>query len=130
MGTNFYLESEPCPHCGRSDPPKHIGKSSAGWCFSLRVYPDDGINSLADWLKAWGKSGVSIRDEYGATILPAEMLIRITERSGMQHPLDREDLRINGAMAGPKNLLRHRIDGRYCVGHGDGTYDYMLGDFS
>ena len=28
----------------------HIGKSSMGWVFSLRVYPERGIHSLYDWL--------------------------------------------------------------------------------
>ena len=38
MGTNYYWqESEPCAACGRGYEQVHVGKSSAGWCFSLHV---------------------------------------------------------------------------------------------
>jgi hypothetical protein len=46
MGTNYYVAYDYCRHCGRFDEEFHIGKSSAGWCFSLRVYEDKG---LTDW---------------------------------------------------------------------------------
>jgi len=38
LGTNYYWqESEPCAACGRGYEQVHVGKSSAGWCFSLHV---------------------------------------------------------------------------------------------
>ena len=27
-------------------------------------------------------------------------------------------------------LLRHRVDGIHCIGNGEGTYDFIRGDFS
>jgi hypothetical protein len=39
MGTNYYLRLHACPSCGHSAAELHIGKSSAGWYFGLRVYP-------------------------------------------------------------------------------------------
>lgn len=109
MGTNYYWSQPPCAHCGRSDPRIHIGKSSAGWAFSLHVYPDDGINSLDDW-EAKFKSG-QIHDEYGKRLMPDEMVERIAVR---HHP---------------RGLSRHPIDGR-CIGHGPGPWDLIVGDFS
>jgi hypothetical protein len=47
MGTNYHLHKDACPHCGRSDPPLHIGKQSAGWRFIFRG--DLGPQSFAEW---------------------------------------------------------------------------------
>ena len=33
------------------------------------------------------------------------------------------------AIPGPNGLLRHRI-GEHCIGHGDGTWDLIRGEFS
>lgn len=35
----------------------------------------------------------------------------------------------NHAEPGPNGLLRHKI-GPYCLGHGEGTWDLMPGEFS
>lgn len=111
MGTNYYLHSEVCPACGRSDEPLHIGKSSAGWCFSLHV--TDEITSLDDWRKEWSKPGRVIRNEYGADVSAGDMEACITRRA-----------------AGPgRELIRHELDGRW-IAHGDGTYDLIRGEFS
>jgi hypothetical protein len=111
MGTNYYLIGDTCPHCGRGEDRKHIGKSSAGWCFALHV--DGDIKSLADWQSLWSKPGAKIEDEYGSGLTPELMLSYITERSW------------KGAAP------RHQpIDGHHVIGHGDGTYDLMVGDFS
>lgn len=114
MGTNFYLKTpkgETCAHCGRFDFAEelHIGKSSAGWCFSLHVMPEEGINTLEDWKQRFS-TGVIV-DEYGETHTPDEILDRITKRS---HPM---------------GLARHQI-GAHCIGHGEGTWDYIPGEFS
>lgn len=37
---------------------------------------------------------------------------------------------LNHSERGPNGLLRSKIDMRHCVGHGEGTYDYLIGDFS
>lgn len=136
MGTNYYLhEGPPCPHCGAvKGECKHIGKSSAGWCFSLHVEPSEGISDLADWRELWSQPGATIVDEYGETIEPAEMEEIITARRWKYHdPVGYESWeefhRLNGSEPGPNNLLRHRI-GSHCVKHGAGTWDCIPGEFS
>lgn len=146
MGTNYYWRAEDttCPHCQRRDPDEvrlHIGKSSGGWCFSLHVDPKEGITSLEDWIEKF-KTGL-IEDEYEESVSPDEMLTIITNRAGMI-PFDERDWhrifpfgyadeadfhRKNSSERGPNNLLRHKI-GRYCIGHGEGTWDLMVGEFS
>lgn len=132
MGTNYYLHEKPsCPHCARPFDSIHIGKSSGGWCFSLHVIPEDGINSLDDWRERWGRPGRRIVSEYGDQVSIAEMEDIITNRSWEHAPSQRdpEFLRRNEAEPGPRGLLRHRV-GPYCVGHGDGTWDLITGYFS
>lgn len=129
MGTNYYHSDNPCPHCGRGDEALHIGKSSAGWCFSLNTHPEEGIESLDDWKARWTEK--SIRDEYGDPVSPDTMLRIITDRHRpARHAFDPEWLRSNDAIPGPNNLARHQIDGRFCIAHGDGTFDIMRCEFS
>ena len=142
MGTNFYwYPKPPCKECGHVAEEVHIGKSSSGWCFSLHVDPNEGINNLGDWIERFRRPNSYIRDEYGKAMTPEEMLERITERKGKPHE-ERQYLdsfyrgeadfhNRNHSERGPSGLLRHRIDGTgHCVGHGDGTYDYITGEFS
>jgi len=131
MGTNYYLYTEPaCKTCGHAKEPLHIGKSSGGWHFSLHVIPEEGIESLDDWQRVWSHPESHIEDEYGDIISAEEMLMAITERSSTRDGLDSFNFASNAAEVGLNNLVRHVIDGRHCVGHGDGTYDYMRGEFS
>lgn len=137
MGANYYLVIDPCPHCGRGESRLHIGKSSAGWCFALHVDPDENINSLDDWKSRW--EGNRIEDEYRRTLSPEEMLSVIVDRS---HPMEWGDKkfwgydneaefhRSNCSLRGPNNLLRSKVDGKHCIGHGDGTWDLITGEFS
>ena len=78
MGTNYYLYegSEACPTCKRPFEPLHIGKSSAGWCFSLHVIPEEGINTLDDWRTRWGTPGTIIRRSAGVTVTPRFFIVR------------------------------------------------------
>ncbi len=139
MGTNYYLHEKPdCECCGRPFAALHIGKSSGGWCFSLHVMPEDMINTLDDWRSKWSKLESVIRDEYDAIISPEEMEDIITNRSSA---LDFAKLgnsaynsgeafhRRNQSERGPNNLLRHQINS-HCIGHGEGTFDYIVGEFS
>jgi len=117
MGTNYYIKNIlSCPECGTpAAADYHIGKASGGWCFGLHVKPGIGFNStnnLNDIKRLW--KGKPIKDEDGSTISKKEMLSIITERS----------------WNGPNELLRHKIDGTFCIGHGPGTYDYLIGYFS
>lgn len=132
MGTNYYLhEKDDCPCCKRGYDPLHIGKSSWGWCFSLHVILKENINTLDDWRGRWSKDGVVIRDEYGDTITADQMNEIITNRS---HPEPNTwtaiEYQRNQSAPGPNNLVRHVVDHRHCIGHGDGTWDYITGDFS
>lgn len=132
MGTNYYLEDrEPCPECGRAYERRHIGKSSAGWCFSLHVYPDEGINDLPDWEQLWSRPGTRIFDEYGRTKTVEQLRQTITDRR-MDSTTNFGTTWFfrNHAEAGPNNLARHRIEPGYCIGHGAGTWDLIVGDFS
>ena len=143
MGTNYYLHDKPdCECCGRPYEPKHIGKSSAGWCFSLHVIPEDGINTLDDWRRLWSAPGAYIRDEYGREVPAADMEDWITKRGRERdwsdprwwsgpfgYSSEAEFHARNNSQRGPNGLLRHQI-GPYCVGHGEGTWDYMTGEFS
>ena len=147
MGTNYYLHPRPdCECCGRPFESLHIGKSSGGWCFSLHVIPEDGINNLEDWRKLWNKPSALIKDEYGICLSIAAMESKIEGRSWSKKGADwnsdwwkspfghyeseREFHRINHSERGPNFLLRHQEDGRHCLGHGPGTYDYIAGEFS
>ncbi len=124
MGTNYYLKQLGAENL-------HIGKSSAGWCFALHVYPEKGINTLDDWMDLFYGSFSGIEDEYGHWVTPAEMLEQIVARSwSPATSYSPEFHRINYSELGPNGLLRCKVDGVHCIGHGKGTYDYIIGDFS
>jgi len=141
MGTNYYWTEDPCQspckHCDGGER-LHIGKSSWGWCFSLHVIPYDGINSLNDWKAKFAVPGSRITNEYGEVLSAEEMVRTITER----HSHKDEDVkpygyssweqfhRDNGSRPGPNGCLRHKVDGVHCVGNGEGTWDYITGEFS
>lgn len=144
MGTNYYWYSNPCPTCGHSKQELHIGKSSAGWCFSLHVYKEEWESLLPKNFEEWveflkNHAGV-ITNEYG-DIIPLDKLIDIIVNRSWepdrksQYPnhfyKSLEDFYAkNHACPGPNNLMRHIVDGRHCIGHGEGTYDYIVGEFS
>ena len=67
MGTNYYVQTEPCPtaceHCSASER-IHLGKTSVGWRFSFQAQPDWGpLNGFIEWMKL-AMSGF-ITDQYG-----------------------------------------------------------------
>lgn len=155
MGTNYYLQEKVCDHCGRRGHRMHIGKSSMGWCFALHVRKspdwwdeddsdDDRLklpSDLLGWTVLFADTRYEIVDEYGRKISAVEMYQTIADR-GSREP--REDagyqahgyrdlehfLASNHAQVGPNNLLRHRILEGHCIGHGNGTYDLITGEFS
>ena len=128
MGTNYYwYEKPPCCECGREFDRLHIGKSSAGWCFSLHVMPEREINELTDWRKLWEIPGSVIRNEYDEVVSVDQMLDVITNRSWKNNSYQTESwLRKNYATQGPNGLWRHT----YNATPGDGTYDLVRGEFS
>ena len=121
MGTNYYLHKESpskCVTCNH-DPHSqvlHIGKSSYGWCFSLHIIPEMGINSLEDWITEWGKPNTKILNEYDEEVLPEDMIKIITTRGP-------------GRWC-PEGMELHRSIGDHCVGHGSGSWDLIVGDFT
>lgn len=54
----------------------------------------------------------------------------ITNRSWNANPRDQKMLSLSRAEIGPNNLLRSRVDGVNCIGHGEGTWDLIAGEFS
>lgn len=116
MGTNYYLQKNVCGCCGRPEKQIHIGKSSAGWAFALRVYPHDGIKDYDDWnslilrCEETGDGIDRIVDEYGNVVLWYDMVDII-------EGLD------------PNDCRRTSPDGRHCVGNGPGTWDLFVGEF-
>lgn len=131
MGTNYYVIENYCDHCKRGDQ-RHIGKSSAGWTFGLRVYPEDGIHEWDDWERVLG--GQRIVNEYGDVVTLDALRTVVTKREGRKHsPNDDERwYRDNGAERGPNGLARRVEGARYdrWTRHGKGTYDLCNYEFS
>jgi len=131
VGTNYYYIPKPaCSCCGREFDRIHIGKSSAGWCFGLHVNQED-INTLEDWKKLFEIEGSVIMNECGDVVTKEEMLSNITDRSWKgQTDWTDEMYAQNHAIKGPNGLARHSLYPGLCIGHGEGTWDYLIGDFS
>jgi len=133
MGTNYYFHSDKqCGECGREVEGVHIGKSSGGWCFTLHVMPEENINTWKDWLDMFANYKESyIKDESGQRIALPEFISIVAERKWKsKRKWKIEELRRNSAEPGPNGLVGHIVDGTHCIGHGDGTYDYIIGEFS
>ncbi|SET41180.1 hypothetical protein SAMN05216326_12555 [Nitrosomonas marina] len=129
MGKNYYLhlDKKGDEDISQAFDPVHIGKSSVGWYFSLHIYPHREIHDLDDWERLFNKDIVTIRDEYGNKTLPGDMMNIITVRCfGGKHT----ESNLEVAEVGINNLLRYRIDGDRCIGHGTGTWDLFVSDFS
>jgi hypothetical protein len=114
VGTNYYYHEDG----ERKGDGLHIGKSSTGWNFSLRIHPDQGIDDLASWRDLWAKGG-AIFDEYDRPVTAEQMLSTITERH-----------RPGGLLSccDPVNMgpYGHDLD----VRPGEGTYDLCNYEFS
>jgi len=140
MGTNYYSVKRGVEELdgdafwdlrdGEGDAILHIGKSSGGWCFSLHVIPERGINDLWDWFDLLLDPDRIIVDEYREVISFSEMFRKITQRGRSDDKSWTERmLQQNYAEPGPNNLVRHQI-GHGCVKHGAGTWDCITGRFS
>jgi len=109
MGTNYYWHEQPAPcHACGHDKAKilHIGKSSMGWVFMLRVDPEEGLNTLRDWRDRWTEPGSKILSEYGTLIQPSGMSEIILDRANMSAPWSVQKQKENGAIQGPNGLYR------------------------
>lgn len=148
MGTNYYLHQQTSLPEPDHEIVLHIGKGSTGWCFSLHVMPERGINDLQDWISLIEQRGSAavIKDEYGEELPLQELLNIITDRQrlvtvddaftqgkkdGFYQYADTVEqwLRHNRTVRGPNNLIRPALrDGT--VWHGSGTWDCIVGEFS
>ena len=68
----------------------HIGKSSAGWHFSLCTYPELGIESIDDWLELFKDN--EIIDECDCTVKLETMMNTITKRDTYSTKSEEEEL--------------------------------------
>ena len=76
MGTNFYLETDFCPCCGKPKSKIHLGKASMGWKFLFRK--SDLIQNYNDFCKVIER-GVIV-DEYDVPISEIEMIGLIQQK--------------------------------------------------
>lgn len=114
MGTNYYWYStNQCPTCHHIEAPLHIGKSSAGWAFGLRIHPEQDINTLDDWKKKWMTG--EIKDEYSKVITAREMINVITNRAHIYGLKYRSDNQENSWLQ---------------ISKGEGTFEYCNYEFS
>lgn len=138
MGTNYYIKLDICPACNMPKEELHIGKSSAGWCFALHIIPEREINDLDDWFPIF-KKGI-IQNEYGKNISIDDMISIITEREWPDKDWNNREWRsyeseenfheMNHSQRGPNGLLRARLESEWCIKHGKGTWDCIIGEFS
>jgi hypothetical protein len=92
MGANFFVKP---PGVTSDDPDDwiHLGKSSAGWAFTFRAYPDPGtspeavtwpVGNVTQWMRLLYLG--EIRDEYGKPYTREELLRKIeAKRLGRHH---------------------------------------------
>ena len=143
MGTNYYATSEECPCCRRKVDMLHIGKSSAGWAFTLRIDTDLEIYSWTAWKKHL--KGRIIVDEYGTRITMKRLREIVELRTGDigKGPPPRgsaswdEFAKSTGAVVDyDLGLLRHEPQTNpmndvnpFCIAHGKGSWDLVVGEF-
>lgn len=89
MGTNYELRTNPCPHCGRTDAPLHIGKSTwkgdAGLAFIFQggTWPCSTaeMRCWEDWKALILTTGAAVFDEYGERCDAAEFVAKVENTS-------------------------------------------------
>lgn len=104
MGTNYYYLDD--------EKELHIGKSSGGWVFAMKIHPKHNIKSYEDWKKIFNK-GVII-DEYETPLTTIKMIDIIENRTKyLGHTNKVSD---SYAETSPNGLHRTKI-GPYCKEH-------------
>jgi hypothetical protein len=89
MGTNYYLRTDICPHCGRYEEELHIGKSSVGWKF---LFSTDLGKSYSEIFVALQRNKYSIYDEYGRSVKFEELIDLISNKqNGRSHKAEKPD---------------------------------------
>ena len=121
MGTNYYVHYNICECCERHDV-MHVGKSSYGWAFALRVATPEIMakewekeeqkdlpKNFEEWCELFKREDIEIWDEYSREITAEKMIDIITNR---------------------KNIKHCDPDGSHCLSNGKGTWDHMVGEYS
>lgn len=105
MSIEFYVTHKKgdCPECGRPFVDKHFGVSSHGWYFLLSIYPDEGINSWADWEIYLDDENIVIKDELGNIMDMDDMKSFMFNRK-FHKPWPDRQLILNHAVQGIRNL--------------------------
>jgi hypothetical protein len=143
MGTNYYWQpkQELCECCKRpleGQPESlHIGKSSGGWDFSMRIYPELGINNISDWVGKWLEPGSKIYNEYEDEETLEDMLRCVMLRKRGRPIEDKpygydswaEFHLQNQSMLSHSGLLRPLLS-THCHSYGEGSWVYINRDFS
>ena len=81
MGTNYYTtDTPPCETCGHGGEDLHIGKSSGGWAFGFRAYPERGLTSWAAWRSFLAER--AIKNEYGDPVTLDDLADLIESKRG------------------------------------------------
>ena len=130
MGTNYYVNKKPDLVDilrGEEDLELHLGKSSAGWCFSLRIYPEMGLVNLETWYKFLSKGRITITDEYGTTHDIDDVIHRITKRS-WKHEHTLSDIKKYPDRFHKDGCRRHTSSDQ--TKPGKGSYDLCNYEFS
>lgn len=84
MGTNYYVETNFCKECERFDR-IHIGKSSAGWKFTLEIH-EIYYKSFKEFIEFIRKNDGNIYDEYDKQISFDELMDKIeSKKNGRCH---------------------------------------------
>ena len=133
MGCNYYVElrkRKTCTSCGHTDEADlfHIGKSSYGWAFSINVQGQiENWEDMKDFIKDY-----QIVDEYDRKIGYMEFL-HIVENRRREKPKGWDELKNSSTMFMDENfyLMRHSMDGIFCVGNEyELPIDYLCGEYS
>jgi hypothetical protein len=90
MGTNYYLRPKGACATQCSNWP-HLGKSSVGWDFSFRAYPDADppVTGFASWKRQLEQG--EVYDEYGRLQDTTEFLAFVESKRGGLSELHRSD---------------------------------------
>jgi hypothetical protein len=76
MSTNFYVT------VAADNKEIHFGKSSIGWVFKIRQYPEQGLFTLYDWMSLLASPYNTVRDEYGSNVSVVELMNTVMNRTG------------------------------------------------
>jgi len=131
MTTNYYAVNT------ETGEELHIGKKSYGWCFALHVIPEQNLNNLDDWIDILNGTYYEIINEYGDLLSLSQLLNIIVnepddlcESQFVLHGSEEKFHETHYSMRYNSKLVRARIDNNFCIGHGAGPYDYVIGNFS